>query len=103
MSLSDELSTGAPFPAFDSVSDRVAILTSIDAQQQAALAKIEHVFECIVDSLANNDKQLIIVLKRKDNSALLRHPVTSPCPSASVIAKQICFPGRTPQDAWRFS
>lgn len=84
--------------------DRVSTRLLTDPQQLAALDKIEKVFECIVDSLANNDKQLTILLKRKDNNTLLRRIVTVTSPTSIVVMKKrICFPGRSPQDAWRFS
>jgi len=101
--LFDELWAGVPSPALDIETNQVVVRSPTDPQQLAALDKIEAVLERIVDSLANNDKQLTILLGRKDKSALLRRAATSPSVSLPVIKKKICFPGRTPEEAWRFS
>lgn len=101
--LFDELWAGVPSPAVDIDTDHVAVRPPTDPQQLAAMNKIEAVLERIVDSLANNDKQLTILLKREDKSALLRRAAVSPSASVPVIKKKICFPGRTPEEAGRFS
>jgi len=101
--LFDELWAGVPSPAVDIETNQVAVRSPTDLQQLAAMDKIEAVLERIVDSLANNDKQLTILLRRKDKSALLRRAATSPSVYGPVIKKKICFPGRTPEEAWRFS
>lgn len=104
----DELGVEMPSSALVETDNMETLRQLTDPQQIVALDKIEAIFENIVDSLANSDKQLLIQLKRKDNTALLRRSAASPRISASpsssfVIEKRICFPGRTPQDAWRFS
>jgi len=68
-----------------------------------AIDAIEAVFENIVDSLTDNDTKLTILLKRRDPSAFLRRASNSNAADDTVIEKKITFPGKTPQDAWRFS
>jgi len=68
-----------------------------------AIDAIEGVFENIVDSLTDNDTKLTILLKRRDPSAFLRRASNADADADAVIEKEITFPGRTPQEAWRFS
>ncbi len=63
-----------------------------------AVAKIENVFEAITQSLLKDDKSISIRLKKR-SSTLRNIQLTS----VGLESREICFPGRTPQEAWRFS
>jgi len=71
--------------------------------QLGAIEAIEAVFENIVDTLTDNDNKLTILLERRDPSAFLRRASNTDADAVTVIEKKITFPGRTPQEAWRFS
>jgi len=75
------------------------------SSQSRAIDAIEAVFEKIIDSLTDNDSKLTILLKRRDPSAFLRRAPTTDADTDAdiVIENKITFPGRTPQEAWRFS
>lgn len=63
-----------------------------------AVSKIEDVFEAITESLLNDDKSISIRLKKRQST--LRSTQLN---SDGLGSREICFPGSTPQEAWRFS
>lgn len=71
-----------------------------------ALDQIEEVFEGIADALRNERHELSITLKIRASKANAGNTVTVDSVSGPTVitrANRICFPGKTAEEAWRFS
>lgn len=64
----------------------------------AAIAKIEDVFEQIVDALLNEKEEFSITLKSRKSAALR----AAGDGQLSVRERRLCFPGKNAEQAWRF-
>jgi hypothetical protein len=66
------------------------------------LAKIENIFEGMLDVLLNERGQLSIAIKTRPTSRQqqLDSASASQIPAESI--QQLCFPGKTEKEAWRF-
>lgn len=69
------------------------------------IEKIEAVFEDIADALLRESNELAITMRTRTRP---RAGVSSSTPvtgasSGTVKARRICFPGKTAEEAWRFS
>jgi meiotic recombination protein SPO11 len=83
----------------------MAIMAMNRNQAGAVITKIEDIFESVVDCVLDEEKELVIPMKsrgksknivNKDNSTRVnRTPKTE--------TRNICFPSRSPQEAWKFS
>ena len=67
-----------------------------------AIAKVEGVFESIVDDLLQNSDELSISLKVKKSRTATRYSVERDLEPA-IEFRKVTFPGRTGHEAWRFS
>ena len=69
------------------------------------IEKIEAVFEDIADALLNENSQLSITLKIRPKPRNGPRSSTDDQNATDDAAKrkQICFPGKTAEEAWRFS
>jgi len=66
------------------------------------LAKIESIFEAMVDVLLNERGQLSVAIKTRPLSRVQpRDPTNAPQTHAESV-QQLCFPGKTEKEAWRF-
>lgn len=78
-------------------------LTSFDSG--SVLKKIENVFESVKNDLFNDKDDLSITLKLRTSRAksdlMLQKSRTHKAPTAR--SKRLCFPGKTEEEAWRFS
>ena len=81
----------------DSRSKSTAVTPS---ESYPVIKQIETVFERIADRLTNENNQISILLKIRPTSAT---PHAKDAASAPTKTKEICFPGRTSREAWRFS
>jgi meiotic recombination protein SPO11 len=74
-------------------------------QRGEVITKIEDIFESITDCILDEGKELVIPLKsrpKKKNEANKNDPIQdSRTPNAK--ARNITFPSRSPQEAWKFS
>ena len=66
------------------------------------IAKVEEVFESIVDGLLQNSDELSISLKVKKPRTATRDSVENDLEPA-IEFRKVTFPGRTGHEAWRFS
>jgi hypothetical protein len=73
-------------------------------QAGAIVNKIEDIFESIVDCILDEGKELVIPLKSrpKKNNAN-RDDSTQVNKSPNTEARNITFPSKSPQEAWKFS
>ena len=62
--------------------------------QPNILAKIESIFESMVDVLLNERGQLTVTIKTR--------PVSRRHQTHAESVQQLCFPGKTEKEAWRF-
>lgn len=73
--------------------------------RNTVLEKIEEVFERIADALLDEKDDLAITLKTRVSRANV--PTTSTSNSilgpVTTKSRRICFPGKTAEEAWRFS
>jgi len=67
--------------------------------------KIEEVFHRIEDALLHEKNELVIELKSRVSRASKSGCVDGQLSTTDVVTKsrRICFPGKTPQEAWRFT
>ena len=66
------------------------------------IAKVEEVFESIVDGLLQNSDELSISLKVKKSRTATRDSLERDLEPA-IEFRKVTFPGRTGHEAWRFS
>lgn len=69
-----------------------ARITSHAYRKERVISRIESVFESMLDVLLEEERSLTIVLKSRSTTANSDHP-----------GKLVCFPGKTADEAWRFS
>lgn len=81
----------------NSMSESTAVTPS---ESYPVIKQIETVFERIADGLTNENTLISILLKIRPTSAT---PHAKDAASAPTKTKEICFPGRTAREAWRFS
>jgi hypothetical protein len=66
------------------------------------LAKIEGIFEAMVDVLLNERGQLSIQIKTRSRSRNQQHNQPGAARSHTETVQHLCFPGKTGMEAWRF-
>jgi hypothetical protein len=66
------------------------------------LAKIEGIFEAMVDVLLNERGQLSIEIKTRSRSRIEQHDQPDTFRAHTESIQQLCFPGKTEKEAWRF-
>ena len=85
--------------SIDSENTIVPVVSNVAHSPQALREQIETIFADAANSLVSNSGQLALQISSRPRSSedrdvldenILRH-------------RTICFPGKTPQDAWRFS
>ena len=76
-----------------------------DRSSMSVINKIEAIFEEIADALLQEKNELTVTLLRRTQpqNVSATSPVELTNPSQSVVSKRIRFPGRTAEEAWRFS
>lgn len=72
----------------------------LDEEETVAILKIESIFQNIADALSNDSTEVFVLLKRRPTIVL---STTVQQATAGLPDRKICFPGRTAQEAWRFS
>jgi meiotic recombination protein SPO11 len=73
-------------------------------QKRAVITKIEDIFESIVDSILDEEKQLVILLKSRVKTKIANTDGSTQLNSSSNSeTKNISFPSKSPQEAWKFS
>ncbi len=73
----------------------------IEADQKI-IAKVEKVFESIVDGLVHNSDELSISIKTRKSCGTSR-PLGENGMEPVTESRKVRFPGRTTHEAWRFS
>jgi hypothetical protein len=93
----------------DSISDDFVSLSSlslkVNTQSGRVISKIEDILQQVVDCILDEKKELVLHLKpriRSGNEALDAHTGAIKT-SSKTEARTIKFPGRTAQEAWKFS
>lgn len=73
--------------------------------RNAVIARIENMLETIVDGLLDedNDAQLTITLRTRSSMTRRQRDVPGDIDASQARTQEICYPGSTGQDAWRFS
>jgi hypothetical protein len=66
------------------------------------LAKIEGIFEAMVDVLLNERGQLTVVIKTRPLSRGQPRDPTNAAQTHAESVQHLCFPGKTEKEAWRF-
>ena len=66
------------------------------------MAKIEGIFEAMVDALLNERGQLSIALRTRPSSRSQQRDSTNAAQTYIESVQHLCFPGRTEKEAWRF-
>lgn len=66
------------------------------------MAKIEGIFEAMVDALLNERGQLSIALRTRPSSRSQQRDSTNAAQTYTESVQHLCFPGRTEKEAWRF-
>ena len=70
------------------------------SESYPVMKQIQTVFERIADGLTDENNRISVLLKVRPTSAT---PNTRHAASIPTKTKEICFPGRTAREAWRFS
>lgn len=66
------------------------------------LAKIEDIFEAMVDVLLNERGQLSVAIRTRPSSQSQQRGSASAAQAHTDSVQQLCFPGKTEKEAWRF-
>jgi hypothetical protein len=66
------------------------------------LAKIENIFEGMLDVLLNERGQLSIAIKTRPTSRQQQLDSTRTSQTPTEAVQLLCFPGKTEKEAWRF-
>ena len=66
------------------------------------MAKIEGIFEAMVDALLNERGQLSIALRTRPSSRSQQRDSTNAAQTYTESVQHLCFPGKTEKEAWRF-
>jgi hypothetical protein len=66
------------------------------------LAKIENIFEGMLDLLLNERGQLSIAIKTRPTSRQQQLDSTRTSQTPTEAVQLLCFPGKTEKEAWRF-
>jgi meiotic recombination protein SPO11 len=74
-------------------------------QRGAVITKIEDIFESITDCILDEGKELMIPLKSraKKKNAANKDDSTQVNRSSNTETRNITFPSKSPQEAWKFS
>jgi hypothetical protein len=72
------------------------------ASSSSVLAKIENIFEGMLDVLLNERGQLSIAIKTRPTSRQQQLDSTSASQTPTEAVQLLCFPGKTEKEAWRF-
>ena len=82
-----------------------ASLTCNDGKDQAVREKIEEVFRQIEDALVHEKNELVIELKYRVHRITKSGSAAGLSPIADMVSRtrRVRFPGKTAQEAWRFT
>lgn len=82
-----------------------APLTCNDGKDHVVREKIEEVFNQIEHALLHEKNELVIELKSRVHRTTKSSTATGSTSITDIVAKsrRICFPGKTAQEAWRFT
>ncbi|PMD60480.1 uncharacterized protein K444DRAFT_612629 [Hyaloscypha bicolor E] len=74
-------------------------------QRGAVITKIEDIFESITDCILDDGKELVIPLKSraKKKNAANKDDSTQVNRSSNSETRNITFPSKSPQEAWKFT
>ena len=102
-------SNGSPEPVTNN-NDVTSLTTCMSVQSPPRrtdadteiIAKVEKVFEAVIDSLLHNSDELSISIKIKKSPPASVFPAEN-ATEPIVEIRKVTFPGRTAHEAWRFS
>jgi hypothetical protein len=66
------------------------------------MAKIESIFEAMLDVLLNERGQLTVAITNRPLSRGQPHNTTNAAQANAESVHYLCFPGKTEKEAWRF-
>jgi len=92
----------ADFPTHAERAYQQHIVRSEKGIRSDILAKIEGIFEAMVDVLLNERGQLSIEIKTRSRSRIEQHNQTHATQADTETIQQLCFPGKNEKQAWRF-
>jgi len=72
------------------------------ANRPSVLAKIESIFEAMIDVLLNERGQLSVAIKTRPVSRGRPRDPTDAAQTHTESVQHLCFPGKTEKEAWRF-
>jgi hypothetical protein len=72
------------------------------ANRSGVLAKIESIFEAMLDVLLNERGQLTVAIKTRPFSRGQPRDPTNTAQRHAESVQHLCFPGKTEKEAWRF-
>jgi meiotic recombination protein SPO11 len=90
----------------EQLAENDCILESGDSNQRGAvITKIEDIFESIADCILDEGKELVIPLKTrpKNKNIASQDGPTKVNRTVNAEARNITFPSKSPQEAWKFS
>ncbi|KAF2084646.1 DNA topoisomerase IV, alpha subunit [Saccharata proteae CBS 121410] len=70
-----------------------------DQRKDLVVSKIETMLESMVDVLLEKEGELTITLRTRPSA----RPTSVPSATNTTPTRDICFPGKTPEEAWRFT
>jgi meiotic recombination protein SPO11 len=73
------------------------------SQTGRVIAKIENIFESIIDCILNEKKELVISLRSRPKCKSKDSEESTSNPKPKPEIKNITFPSKSPQEAWKFS
>lgn len=89
-------------PAYLAPSSQQDISKDALGNRSNVLAKIESIFEAMVDVLLNERGQLSVAIKTRPLSRGQPRDPTSTAQTHAESVQHLCFPGKTEKEAWRF-
>jgi hypothetical protein len=78
------------------------VLKSDIGSSSSVLAKIENIFEGMLDVLLNERGQMSIAIKTRPTSHQQQLDSTRATQTLTDAVQLLCFPGKTEKEAWRF-
>jgi meiotic recombination protein SPO11 len=73
------------------------------SQTGRVITKIENIFESITDCILDQKKELIISLRSRPRCKSKNSEESTSNPKPKLEIKNITFPSKSPQEAWKFS
>ncbi|OQO15085.1 hypothetical protein B0A48_00467 [Cryoendolithus antarcticus] len=83
--------------------DDMTMTTGADRRRPDVLTRIETIFEEMMNVLLNETGQMGVTLKHRPRSSTRRSEAATVTDEHLEAERQLCFPGRSEMEAWRFT